>query len=668
MKIEIKLYSFWSAGSGKVGGSLDSIVLRDKDNLPYIPGRTFKGLLRDAYNECGYKNKNALFGYNIFEKDNDYSKEDLKKGNLRFNSVKVLTNRAEIIPIAYQLYRTKTAISLDENKQADDGSLRKTEMTIPLTLEVDLHYKNGCQPKDGNSDIEDLESACKMLRFLGEKRHRGLGRCKITIVEENPTLTPEKNTINKTLDLKGETELQFKCKLNEPIILVQNAKTGHNIESLESIPGSIFRGIIAAKLFYSKCDNKKIENIIFNNTVQFEDANLAFDETRSYKLPFSFYKNSKENNKFFNFHMLESNNKIKQNRNGYFIEGVNSNIQLQHIQYGSAIKSSRNTENRTSKDGGLYTHHYLEAEQEFIFSVKSSNTEYLKKIKDFFENEQHFIGQSALAEFGGCIDITLIKEVKCEIETNDATTHIYAESNLCFLNEYGDFTGIPNGEQLTGNKVAVIDWNKSQVKTRRFTPYNGHRNNWDSERLIIEKGSVFVLKGPVEVRATKKGLFQTEGYGNILLNPSFLEEKEIKYTDKTPAGKNSILVDKVAVNNTDSTFLKYLKENHNSLVSHKVILTEAKNYPLKKFKQKKPSQWARVFDATTRSFNKEDLETLLLNQTSREKNCSILLGGSKNWDGNDVKIFEKLLEKENALALIRKIAKNNMKKETAYEL
>ena len=56
MKIEIKLYSFWSVGSGKVGCSLDSIVLRDKDNLPYIPGRTFKGLLRDAYNECGYKN------------------------------------------------------------------------------------------------------------------------------------------------------------------------------------------------------------------------------------------------------------------------------------------------------------------------------------------------------------------------------------------------------------------------------------------------------------------------------------------------------------------------------------------------------------------------------------------------------------------------------------
>ena len=45
----IEFFSLWHCGSGLAAGAdVDERVIRDKDGLPYVPGRTVKGLLRDA--------------------------------------------------------------------------------------------------------------------------------------------------------------------------------------------------------------------------------------------------------------------------------------------------------------------------------------------------------------------------------------------------------------------------------------------------------------------------------------------------------------------------------------------------------------------------------------------------------------------------------------------
>ena len=53
IKYNIALFSYWAIGSGTgQGKGLDNILLKDDDNLPFIPGKTLKGLLRDAAVEC----------------------------------------------------------------------------------------------------------------------------------------------------------------------------------------------------------------------------------------------------------------------------------------------------------------------------------------------------------------------------------------------------------------------------------------------------------------------------------------------------------------------------------------------------------------------------------------------------------------------------------------
>ena len=85
MKITLKFYSAWAIGSGKGGESKDSIILRDDNDLPFIPGRTLKGLLRDAFLDCGYSTDEAiaLFGQ---EKKDTITTEELKEGTIRVNS------------------------------------------------------------------------------------------------------------------------------------------------------------------------------------------------------------------------------------------------------------------------------------------------------------------------------------------------------------------------------------------------------------------------------------------------------------------------------------------------------------------------------------------------------------------------------------------------------
>lgn len=672
MKLKIKLYSFWATGTGKAGGSLDSIVLKDKDNLPYIPGKTLKGLLRDAYAEIGGKNEETLFGHSKAGVNDYLKKSDLATGILRFNSAKVLENRSEIIQYSNFLYHTKTAISLDGNGQAEHQSVRKNEMTIPIALEVDLYYKNIIpEEKDNLKYTEEIIKACKMLRLLGEKRYRGLGRCKIEVEDNSLLQKQNKNSISSetTFDKsKNSNTLVFNCKLNDPIILILKDKTEHNIESLDYIPGSVFRGIVAGKLFSNKSYEQFINSIVFDNSVQFEDAHILSTSKRTYKLPFSYYAKNSETDTFINFHHIKDwSEKTKQKKEGYFTENGNQ-IEWLKIQYGSVIKSSRSIEKRASEEGGLFTYHYLEAGQKFQFSVKSDKKNLLEEIYTILTQQKHFIGKSATTEFGGSVDITFEEQKSVEIQTEEKATIIYAESNLCFLNEFGEFTATPTGEQLTGNATAKIDWLKSQIKARHYAPYNGFRKNWDAERLIIEKGSVFVLEEseePIKIDNSKKGLFQTEGYGNILINPSFLMQEN--YTYKSITNEIEDTQYENSRNKDNSTIAKYLKEKNEAFEERKTI----KNLITTKynsFSQNKNSQWARVYNATTEA---TDLEELLLTQKRDGKDVSILRGGiSNSWSSNDIKTFEGIFEEENCniIQLIRRIAKNNIKKDEKNEV
>lgn len=175
IRYKITFYSYWHAG-GKDGANMeiDNAILKDKNGLPYIGGKTMKGLIRDAAYFINTHQSDLLeddFIMNIFkEKDKAYGEEEEL-----VNKFKSATLVHEIEKkYAHLLYHKKSSTKIIENKQADNQSLRTTEVTVPLELVGEIKNYTGKE--------EDLEICFKALKKLGEKRFKGLGRCTVEIL------------------------------------------------------------------------------------------------------------------------------------------------------------------------------------------------------------------------------------------------------------------------------------------------------------------------------------------------------------------------------------------------------------------------------------------------------------------------------------------------------
>jgi len=184
MKInyKIELLTDWHVGSGlDSGADADTLVLKDENNLPYIPGKTVKGLLRDSLNEIKEVKKlteseiDVLFG-------EEAEKYDLERKKIYFSNVELSeTEKLEIITnkLSSHLYKNIASTKIEKKTGvAAQNSLRTMEVCIPLSLvgSIETEIENA-------KDI--FETAFKWTRNLGVNRNRGLGRCKFSINEKS---------------------------------------------------------------------------------------------------------------------------------------------------------------------------------------------------------------------------------------------------------------------------------------------------------------------------------------------------------------------------------------------------------------------------------------------------------------------------------------------------
>ncbi len=176
IKYEIVFFSHWHCGSGLAAGAdVDALVIKDEDGLPYVPGRTLKGLLRDAATdlESDQETINQLFGVSGDEEKHHASKSFFG------NAVLPAAERAYITEQKLQshLFQSFASTKIDENGIAKDHSLRKIETVVPCKLEGEI-----VNVPDHAERI--LEDAMHFIKRIGTGRNRGFGRCKVTIRKE----------------------------------------------------------------------------------------------------------------------------------------------------------------------------------------------------------------------------------------------------------------------------------------------------------------------------------------------------------------------------------------------------------------------------------------------------------------------------------------------------
>jgi hypothetical protein len=316
---------------------------------------------------------------------------------------------------------------------------------------------------------------------------------------------------------------QYKCTLLSDVILTSMASTEGYKESLNYISGTKFMGIVA-KIYKDYAAQKKMD-LFHNGTVHFGDATPMIDGNETtVKVPFSwsYAKGGKLSDSIYLHHKLDSTNQLRQAREGYFSPNTKSFITLEQ---GFSIKSAYDPETRRTKEGQMYGYFSLKKGTTWAFEVQDNSGQYADEIKQLLIGK-HRIGKSKSAEYG-LVEITYLSEKKEENPTiYQDEIIVYAQSNLCFYDDFGKCTAVPKVEQLVGTKNAKIDWAKSQVRSRNYQTWNVHRKNRDADRLIIESGSTFLIKLNEPINSTflngGVGSHKTEGFGKVLINPDFL--------------------------------------------------------------------------------------------------------------------------------------------------
>ncbi len=182
IQYKIKFYSDWNCGSGLAAGAdVDLLPVKDADGLPFVPGKTMKGLVREALESLyTLKGKDEQHLIVMMGKKNDAATDgsDMKSGCSFFMNAVIPAEQAQLI-VARQLqpfmFRRIASTSIDKDGVAKDHSLRKIQVAVPCELE-------GSILDIPETMVPDVTDALRFIKRLGSGRNRGLGRCDIEVL------------------------------------------------------------------------------------------------------------------------------------------------------------------------------------------------------------------------------------------------------------------------------------------------------------------------------------------------------------------------------------------------------------------------------------------------------------------------------------------------------
>lgn len=376
LKIKIQLFSPWHCGSGlSAGADADARVLRDRQGFPFLPGRTLKGLVREAAeNYVALRgldiNLDAAFGREATDAPTNVDRQ----GTLYFSDAHLPVEERMSIDtsgLLDGLYINKVSTAIDPSTGiASEHSLRTIETVVPCTLYAAIHHV-------ADELAAPLAASLGWVKQIGLMRHRGLGRCQLSVDQsvEEPSMA--------TADIShadSMTSLQFRCTLLTDIILSQRAATEGSHETLDFIPGNNFLGLVARS--YDQLTARQQADVFHSGQVRFGDAHPvpAGGRVRSLRVPASFFhpKLSDVTQSCCIHHAYDRSKdheglngapqQLKQCRAGFYVFKDNTAQRVETAK-AFAIKSAYDRDHRRARDSQMFGYESLAKGTELLFTV-----------------------------------------------------------------------------------------------------------------------------------------------------------------------------------------------------------------------------------------------------------------------------------------------------------
>lgn len=426
----------------------------------------------------------------------------------------------------------------------------------------------------------------------------------------------------------------FEVEFLSNIVLLATSNTEGSSVDLDFIPGSNFLGMVARE--YDKFEDSFA--VFHSGKVRFGDATILQENRPTYKVPLSYFHQKLdigENKAIYNHHLLkdkESLGQLKQIRNGY----ITKENELVSIEYSYAQKSAYDSQKRKSKDSAMYGYNAINKGTKWQFTLKYEDIsgKDLERIKNNLIGEKR-LGKSKSSQYGRVrisLSANSLEDITSQSSKNQEI-YLYANSRLALVDENGNPT-YDLKYLCEGLESATIDYAKTQIRTSTFTPYHGAMQTKTYERVCINKGSVIVLKSITDKQLDeiKKGVgvYLSEGFGDVLINPSFLSERELKLT---PSQKEKT-TQKSALNNPILQFLQHRESSKKQLldIAQEVddFITKNKNI----YTNIKSSQWGNI--RSIASSNQDNFIELIKEYIDR---------GTKKWEERQQNSFINAINK-----------------------
>lgn len=444
--------------------------------------------------------------------------------------------------------------------------------------------------------------------------------------------------------------IDFKVTFLSDIVLNSSSNTEGNIETLDYITGASFLGMVA-KNYDEFAKTFDTFDIFHSSKVRFGEATPLFEKKPTYKAPFCFFapkldsdKKEVKNNHFIDYNnQTELDKQYKQVRNGY----ITSTLDYLHLEYNYSQKAAYDKDNRKSKDSSMFGYKAIKKGTTWKFSIKFDDVDE-KAQNQVIENilGEKYLGKSKTSQYGKVLieELKDFKEEKLENLNLSGTTYVYINSTLALFDENGMPTFEPTIENL-GLTNASINWEKTQIRTKKFTPYNFKRQTNDYTRLVIEKGSVIALENAsnedIDILKNGIGGYLNEGYGEVLINPSFLLKEDSFSLNKVVKENKKYEVEEKKVDNTLISFLQNKIESKNKTYSLGEKVQEFIDKHKKEFDTVSKSQWGQIRMIV--QVYKDDYKNEILEFITKEKDK---VTPKKHWEKGFVSL-KNALEKEN---------------------
>jgi len=295
--IEIELLSETVfGGDASPLGTADIEIQTDEFGLPYLSGKTLKGLLREQaewYNsflppeERLDKEIGRLFG--MPWKDNH---EALRIGSAKLgDAIYDFARRHNLGPadMLEAVTHIRSMTSIDETGRAAKGTLRQARVIkpgfvfyAPVFAAADLSIKERML----------LEKAVKLLRHVGLMRNRGKGevRCRLQWLDSGHRAVPVLEPAS------GETVgpyFELTIIAHEPLKISQVTGTSDSSQALDFIPGSVLRGALVQAYLQAtgkRPDDLETEEIFDPRKVQFWNGYLSLNGKRGLPFPLHLFE------------------------------------------------------------------------------------------------------------------------------------------------------------------------------------------------------------------------------------------------------------------------------------------------------------------------------------------------------------------------------------------